>query len=238
MADDRMIIGGSNNSLQVDDRMIHNLPSSTGGESALSSAMPYAGAISSILGTMGSVSSMKSQSRANIDNINAKKDAMIKTIGSMGTSLKYSQAIKAQQLDDLETALSDKLTTTGLEALKAEARLKAASAETGGIGGSNNDAIAMADVNRLHQDAAILRAADVAKVNTLNSMVAERLNFKNDLTSLTSGQFNGTTGVSTFGALAGGVNTALAGFTAGLNLMTPSQKEDFYGINTTGESNG
>jgi len=178
-------------------------------------------ALTSMLGVMGNVSAMK-----------ARTDAMISNMESSATSLKFSQYAKKQQLEDLNRVVGDKLSASGLEALKAEGRLKAAAAETGSYGTSVNDAIATADVNRLHRDAEILREADIAKANKLSELVSERLSFNNQLDSMVSGQ------PSTTGAFLSALNTSVGGLQTGLNFLNTSQKEKFFGINTTGETNG
>lgn len=219
--------------------ILDKMPESNFGSSSgfsMSQAMPYVGALSSVIGTLGNVSAMKSQANTNIANINYKRDAILKNIDSRSESLEYSQASREQQLEDLNRVVGDRLSASGMEALKAEARLKAASAETGATGTTIGDAVATADVNRLHRDATILRAYDIQRANTLQSLVADRLNFTNEVESMVSGQFPSMTGMSTTGAIASGLNTGLSGFMSGLSFLSDSQREEFYGINITGEA--
>ena len=161
-------------------------------------------------------------------DIDAKNDALMTNMGNQAESLRYSQGVQAQQLDDLDRVLGDKLSASGLEAMKAESRLKAASAETGGTGGSNQDAINTAQVNRLHRDTVTLRTADVKKAGKQSEMVASRLNFENTLESMISGQQTAlSAGLETFGA-------GLKGLNLGTMMLSSSGREYAYGTNTKG----
>jgi len=112
--------------------------------------------------------------------------------------------------------------------MKRESRLKAASAETGGTGTSNQEAIATAEMDKLHRDATIIRTGDVQRENKMNEMVASRLSFENTLDSMISGQQSPlSAGLQT-------LNSGMQGLNMGLLYLNQSQKEDFFGTNTTG----
>lgn len=181
----------------------------------------FASSLTTIIGTIGA-----------IKDIENRKDALIRTMEGRAESVKFSQFNKKQQLEDIDRLIGDKLTASGLEALKAESRLKATAAETGASGTTIQDAVATADVNRLHRDAAILREGDVAKANKLTELISERLSFGAELEGLVSGQPSNTS------ALVAGLSGSLQGLKTGLSLMTTTQKEEFFGVNITGESNG
>ena len=113
------------------------------------------------------------------EDIARKNEVLMENMVNEAENLYRKQGQSAQKLDDMDRVLGDKLSASGLEALKKESRLKAASAETGGVGGSNTEAIQTANVNQLHRNASILRTADIQKANEVNQMVADRLNFEN-----------------------------------------------------------
>ena len=202
--------------MATDDRMLTHFDStgtvaSGASSTGLSGLSLFAPALTGLIGLSG-----------NLSQLQANHDSAIRTMENDALSLKYSQNVKAQQLKDIDRIVGDKLSATGLEALKAESRLKAAAAETGGTGTTNQDAIATADVNRLHQDAVILRNADVAKANKLSELTAERLGFTIQNDALNAGIEEGS--------VLSGLSSFVSNATTGLNFMTETQKEKFFGI--------
>jgi hypothetical protein len=185
----------------------------------MSSAMMFAPALTGLLGAWSAGEDIKARNDALIDNIEAKTESII-----------WSQNNRLQQIKDIDRVYSDKLSASGLQALKDEGRLKAASAETGTIAnvGSTSTAIAQADVNRLHRNSAILRAADVKKANALQEMVGERMNFEYTLDVMTSGQQSDT------GMWLSSLSNMTNSMMTGLNFMNDSQKEQFFMTDTTG----
>ncbi len=177
----------------------------------------FAPALMSALGVFGSIS----------DN-NARNDALMANMGNQARSLEYAQGVQAQQLADIDTVLGDQLSASGLEMLKTESRLKAASAETGGSGASNQEVIQSAKVNELHRNSAIVRQATQAKGSKAQEMIASRLNFENSLESLISGQ------QSAMSAGLGTLSSALGGLNMGLNMAGDAGVEKFFNTNTTG----
>ena len=184
------------------------------------SLAPYLTTATTLLGVLGT--------SHDIDQANK---ALMENLGNQAESLEIKQGQKAQQLDDLDRILGDQLSASGLEAMKRESRLKAASAETGATGTSNQEAIMTAEMDKLHRDAVLLRTADVKKANTQSQMVADRLNFENTTESMLTGQQS---------ALSAGLETAssaLRGFNQGLLYLNASQKEQLFNTDTTGTRN-
>jgi hypothetical protein len=147
-------------------------------------------------------------------------------MANQSKSHSYNQSVKEQQLTDLNRILGDQLSASGLESMKAEARLKAASAETGATGTSNSEAIQSAKINQLHQESAIMRSYDVQKANKQQEMIAARLNFENVLDSMVSGQQSSTSaGLQTLSA-------GLRGGNAGLSFMSDASKQNYFNDDT------
>jgi len=171
----------------------------------------YAPAIGTALGALSSIADIKAKGKAAVGNIK-----------SAGKSLLYKTKIHGQQLQDLERMASDKMSSNGLEALKAEARLKAASAETGTT--AKAELINTAKVDELHANAVILRTADIQMHSTKQAMVADRMSFVNQSDSIRSGMATGlSAGLGTFSA-------SLSGFQSGMGYLNESQQQDFWGI--------
>ena len=183
--------------------------------STMGSTIPI---ITSLLGVLGTSA-----------DIDAKNEALMENMGNQAESLAYSQNVSAQQLDDLDRILGDMLSASGLETMKAESRLKAASAETGATGTSNQEAVNTAGVNQLHREASILRSYDIKKASKQSEMVAQRLGFENTLESMISGQQSTlSAGLETFGA-------GLQGLNLGSAMLSSTGREYAYGTNTTGK---
>ena len=189
----------------------------SGASGSVFNAMSLVPAITSLLGV-----------GATLADIDAQNKALKTNIENQSKAFKYSQNVAEQQLEDIERVLGDKLSASGMESMKRESRLKAASAETGGTGTSNQEAIATAEMDKLHRDATIIRTGDVQRENKMNEMVASRLSFENTLDSMISGQQSPlSAGLQT-------LNSGMQGLNMGLLYLNQSQKEDFFGTNTTG----
>ncbi len=199
--------------LTVTDTTNSSSSPSNGGNAVAS----FAPALMSLIGVAGSISDIRDKNSNIRDNIQNQAD-----------SLGYLQGSQKQQLEDLNRVLGDKLSSSGLEALKTEARLKAASAETGASGASNQSAINTAEVNKLHRDAALLRSYDVSRANQLQEITASRLGFESRAQSIASGT------QSAFSAALQTLNAGLTGMNKGIGLLNQSQKENFFNTNTTG----
>jgi hypothetical protein len=170
-------------------------------------------ALTTLLGTAGAVSDIKRQSAAVVSNIK-----------SMGESLKFSQHAKSQQLLELDRVIGDKLSASGLETLKREARLKAASAETGVSGTSTEEAIGEAFMEENFRTAAILRDSDIQKNSLKQSMVADMLNFSNQTESMISGMPSATS------AMLQTLGTGVSSFNIGLSMMTQTDRDRILGV--------
>lgn len=183
--------------------------------------MEYLPAITSALGVFGTKA-----------DIEADNEALMANMGNQAESFAYSQNVKGEQLDDIDRALGDKLSASALDSLKRESRLKASSAETGATGGSNDEAIMTAQMDKLHRDDAIMRTSQVQKKNNLNSMVAERLGFENTIEGMVSGMTSSTSAL--LQTLSGGAK----GLNTGMSFLSNADLERFFGTNTKGTSNG
>ncbi len=161
-------------------------------------------------------------------DINRKNEVLKENFQNQADVLEIKQGQKGQQLQDLDRVLSDKLSASGLEALKTESKLKAASAETGATGVSNTEAIQTAEISRLQRDSALFRIADVQKANKFSEIIADRLNFENVTEGMLTGQQSAVSaGLQTLGSGLRGVNQ-------GLGFLGSADRDRFFGTNTTG----
>ncbi len=203
----------------------------TGG---IASPKPNGASTNSGFGAMSMVPALTSLLgvSATLADIDAQNEATKKTLENQAKGLKYTQNRVEVQLDQIDRAMGDKLSASGMESMKRESRLKAASAETGGVGTSNQEAIATAEMDKLHRDATIIRTGDVQRENKMNEMVASRLNFESTSDALIYSQQSPlSAGLQT-------LNSGMKGLNMGLLYLNQSQREDFFGTNTTGVTNG
>ena len=159
---------------------------------------------------------------AQLQEIENENQAIKDSMESAAESAAYKQNLQGQQIRDLERITGDKLTASGLEELKAESRLKASAAETGGT--MNADVATTTSMNKLHRDAVIRREGEVAIKNANAALVSTRLNLDNQLTMMSS---------RTQSPLSGFINTmnaGVSGFNTGLMYMNSSQKEKLFNI--------
>jgi len=120
----------------------------------------------------------ESVTAATIADIQKQSAATQNTIEGMADSIKFSQFQKEWQLKEIDSIMGDRLTASGMESMKREATLKAASAETGSQGGASQaEVIQDTFVQENFNNAMIVRDARVAKDTTKMSMVADILNF-------------------------------------------------------------
>ncbi len=144
------------------------------------SGMDWGNMFASAMPALGSLLT----SSANIVDLKAKSEAIETNMASAVTSYQHSSDISYEQLDDLDRAVGDKMTNEGMNTMVAEARLRAASAETGGVA---RDYVTKA--GRMQQslnNAATIRQARNSKIGILRQMSTDKLNLDNQLTSLAS----------------------------------------------------
>jgi len=165
---------------------------------------------------------------AQAEDIRRRGEATVKTIEGLGDALAFSTSQKGYQLRQLDAALGDKLSQQGLESLKAEARLKAAAAETGATGTAVSENLENVYTQENLQNAQIVRDFRNAKDSTKMSMVADLLNFQRQTDSIIySMQSPLSAGLQTFGA-------GLQFFKTGLNLLPSNIQDISLGVDTKG----
>ncbi len=171
-------------------------------------------AITTVLGVSAQLADMDSQNKAIKDSMESAIEAS-----------KFKQNQQGEQIRDLERITGDKLTASGLEELKAESRLKAGAAETGGT--MNADVATTTGMNKLHRDAVIRREGSTAVKNSMNAMTSEQLNLDNSLTMMSSRTQSPLSGfLST-------MNAGMSGFNNGLAFMGTEEKQALFNINPT-----
>ena len=168
----------------------------------------------------------KASGKASVADIKQQGLATQKNIENRAEAVRFSQGVSEQRLGDMDIALSDKMSQTGLESLKREARLKAASAETGTSGGTTTSVVKDTRMQQSLNNAMTIRQARNSKLGILRQMSTDKLSLDNQLTSLASGI------TSPFAAGLSTMNAGMAGYQNGMNFMNQVEQERYYGYNT------
>jgi len=168
--------------------------------------------IGMILASMTKVEDMKADSKRRLTQIENEAE-----------SLTYSQNQALQQSKDLSRAVGDKLTERGLKTMIDEARMKAASAETGASGRVAEMNIKNTFMQEMFDVQIIKRQGRQTNVSIFKSQEARRLGFNQRIRSIEDSiPSKLSSGLSA-------INTTLAGFNTGLSLLSSSQKSAYFG---------
>ena len=188
-------------------------------------ASSYAGYASAI-STLSTVASGFQETQAFKAQLNAKTDAAIQNVGNAVTSFELQQVKNAEQLNNINNILGDKLSERGLIAMKEEAMLKVAAAETGTSGGTTAMAIKEAFITENMDKANIIASSRQQQKSILSSMDMDRVKINNQIDSvLLGGGINiGTNSIAA--GIAGGLNVA----TQTLNMLPMSERSKAFGI--------
>lgn len=197
--------------------------STSGGSSSYTGYAAAISTLSNVIGGFQETAAFKAQ-------LNARTDAAIRNVGNAVTSFELQQVKNKENIDNINHILGDKLSERGLNALKEEALLKAAAAETGTSGGTTDFAIKEAFINENMDKANIVAAARQQRRNIFISMDMNEVSIKNQIDSTLLG-----------GGVTIGTNSALAGLAGGLGTVTDifgmipmSEKTQIFGINPNG----
>jgi hypothetical protein len=131
--------------------------------------------IGSILGAWSSANDIKNTNRAILAQSRTLTENMI-----MQEKQKY------EMLDFLDKELGAKMSEVGLEALKAEARLRTAAAETGTSGGTTDMVRRQAIMSQSLSNANLIASNRMNKFNLAQQMISHRSQYRENMASLRS----------------------------------------------------
>ena len=179
------------------------------------------------IGLSGLTSVMTSMAEA--DAFKAKMEAITKskvdTMKQAVTSYEFEQIKNAEQIQELDEVLGDKLSQRALEGIKNQARLKAAAAETGTSGGSTDAAIMEAFMTEHFDRATIVSASEQKKRNVMRSMEASGVRLSKELQSIGSG-------VPTYDSnpLMAGLSAGIGAVSSGISSLSNKDKSKLFKI--------
>jgi len=179
---------------------------------------PYAGAITSVLGSFlgasAQVSAIKSRSKAIISQIEAEGDKYV-----------FETSMVEQQRREARRELGDIMSDTGLQAIEAEAQVRAKNAMRGVAGNSVSQASTNIAMKANLANADSIRKYENTDITLLRRNLANRMDFDNRISSLASGINSPSSAF--FSTLSGGVQ----GLTSGMQMY---KTFDWFSNNSKG----
>ncbi len=166
------------------------------------------------INTLSGIASGYAETETFKNNLRADSDARISNIDLSLDGFEL-ESVKAQQANRaMEDMFANKLSQRGLEAMKSEALLRTAAAETGTSGGSTNEAIDEAYLDSAMDSAIIRKNRDTTLTNALNAMDIKSASLENKLAMITSGMtsYNGNAAVAGLAGATSVLGTSLGQF--------------------------
>ncbi len=165
----------------------------------------------------------------------AKKDAMDQRTREIGSAMtatveeyEFQASINQQQMDAVDRVVGDKMSKTGLEALKNKASLRASAAMTGTSGGTTENAIQEASIIEMMDNAVIVAQGREQKNQLSQRIQGQYLAAQNRLGNLAAGIQSPTS------AGIGMIDAGLQGFTQGYMMLPVSERRKYFGQSKEG----
>mgnify|MGYP001327292335 CR=1 FL=1 len=158
---------------------------------------------------------------ANIQATKAKGKAVREAIYQAG--LDYQRQIQGQQEQEdlLEVQTRQMLSERGLEALKAESRIRTAISGSGLSGSTMNEVQSQANFDKLFDNAVIIGRATVDKENLAREKLSQYMAFTNRQRDYANQMTNtSSTASAIMGAISTGLNTAVTAYQLGYKTPT------------------
>jgi hypothetical protein len=182
----------------------------------------YASAISTattVLSGFADTAAFKSQ-------LAAKRSSDIFNAKNLTNSYELNYVKSIEAIDSINSALGDKLSERGLQAMKEASLARVAAAETGTTGGTTDISIQEAFLNENFDAANIVTASEQQVKNAFIGLELQENQTRNQLDSMLLG---GGVNISTDSALAG-ILGGLSTGTQTFGLLPQEDKTEFFGI--------
>lgn len=194
----------------------------SGGISSGIGAAGYSAAISSfgnILGGFAQTSAYKAK-------LNAETNAIIRGLENATKSFAQQMSLMKGQEQDIEQQLFSKLSQRGIEAIKAESRLRTAAAETGTTGGTTDAAIDQAYMDYVMDAALITQDAKYKQKDLTRRMETLRLSLSNKISGSEVISPNYKTN-----AVVSGLSGGVTGFKNIYEFLGEEQRRELFDFN-------
>ena len=193
--------------------------SKQGGASSYGGYAAAISAVSSVIGDQLATQAFEAE-------LNARTDAAIQNVGNAVTSFELQQVKNAEQINNINHVLGDKLSERGLSALKEASLLRTAAAETGTSGGTTEFAIKEAFINENMDKANIVSTARQQRRSLLIGMDIAEVGIQNQIDSILLG---GGVNIGT-DPLLSGIAGGLGGVKDVLGMIPMSERVQAFGI--------
>ena len=178
---------------------------------------------SSLAGAYGSVSASRQQGSIDRTNIASKSKAIGESIQQEKSNYITRLESSYEQQRAIDRQLGDALSFRGIEAMKAESKLRAAGASTGLSGSSIEEASKQSDYDELFDMQVLTSRARQSKDDIARQRVADFINFKTSTNNLAGSMYGVTqTSGSTLGSLVSGLGSGLDSY---------MQYQSMFGLN-------
>jgi len=157
-----------------------------------------------------------------ISDIEAKSDAAIEGMERAYETSAHQANILDQQRDEIDRELGDSMSARGLQAMQAEATLRAGAAETGTTGGTTDQVIKNVYMNQALDNAVLISRARNEKATVERRKIMNNVSLTNKLTEIKGGMAT---------SLSAGLQTAssgMQGFSQGYNMLPNYRRSEFF----------
>lgn len=180
--------------------------------SALGIGSALAGAFSSIMGA-----------NANADAIKAKSKATIAQIGRETDTFRFEADVVEQQRAEASRELGDMMSDVGLQALEAEAKVRAINASRGVSGSTVQQQSTNVAMKANLANAELIKKYENTDVTLLRRKLAAQVSMRNKVASLAGGTYGGGNSL-----IASGLAGAFGGLQSSLSFMSDTDKSALY----------
>ncbi|MDB4681392.1 hypothetical protein OAE88_00630 [bacterium] len=167
--------------------------------------------IGSGLSSMAAADARQEKSDADIENLGLQSANIQETIKLETDSYLQQYSILTEQDNELDVELGGMMSSRGLDALKAEARLRAGAAETGTSGGSTSQVVQNAFMEQALDNAVLLSTHKKSKRNVQRQRISNSVAFRNKTRALK----NSIYGINITGTGYSQISGIAEGFAAG-----------------------
>ena len=185
----------------------------------------YAGYAAGI-STISAIVAGEAATKAFDTQVSSQRSVDLLNVKNLTGSYEVTYNKNVEQINAINQALGSKLSERGLQAMKEEALLRVAAAETGTVGGTTEGSINEAFMNEAFDKANIVAAAETQVVNVMTGMALQENQTRNQIDSMLLGGGVRVDTNSTLAAIAGGLNVGMQTF----GLLSQQEKVNAFGI--------
>lgn len=179
------------------------------------------GKVAGYVGAATGIMSSVQKGKAVVKDIEARSKARVDSMESVIQSMQLEGNMLVEQLEATDRVLGDKMTARGIQAMKDEARLRAAAAETGTSGGTTDAVIQEAYMTQALDNANLISQNRTERANIKNRITSSLFGYNQKIQSMASGL-----SVSDSNSAISGVLGAMTGYQQYRSYLSDEDKQD------------